>query len=194
MFYTFGICNVLAVLIGSLIAVSGERFNHAQMGPNALPWFNHGGTWADLVIISIVMALVAPCYKQWRKRSIISYGILCGIISFAFHWYWALTMPVPSHIVEPAASGLAKLTAGGWYHLVYMWVVLTIIVLFYFATSGVSRFRASLLLTIYTPIAVMLPGWPVYEITEGAGRVDLPGVIITFGLWAFIWGVGNRRH
>jgi len=191
MFYA--LLNVLLVMIGAMIAFVEERFSHDQMGVKALPWINHGASWADLILISIIVALVMPYHEQWQASSIILYGSICGAIAVAFHVLWALTMPVPSYIVEPSASGFARLPVGGYYHLFYMWAVLTIIVLFYFATPGVPRLWVSILLTIYLPLAVMQPGYYIYKITEGAGRVDLPARIISIALWAFIWGVGYQR-
>jgi len=189
--YTFGICNVLAVLIGSLIALFEGRFDHAQMGPKALPWLNHGGTWADLVLVSIIMALVMSYWSQWKSEDIVKYGIICGLISVAFHLMWAKTMPIASHIVEPKVFSQP---VGFYYHLLYTWVVLTPIVLFYFATPpGASKFWVSLLLTIYLPVAVMQPGWYVNKVVHGQGKIDLMAWAVTGVVLVLIWGVGYRR-
>ncbi len=179
-----GIMNVVIVLIAGLIAFLEKRFSHKQMGNMALPWLNHSGTWANMFFISIILALVMPYYDQWSKDFVILCSIICGVIAISLHIIWVRSMPVPSYIVEPHTY---KQPVGFYYNLLYTWVVFTPIALYFFATpAGVSKFWPSVLLAVYIPIATMGPGWYVYRLTEGAGRIDLMAWLINFVVWVTI--------
>lgn len=189
--------NAILVLFEGIIAMHEGYMSHTQMGEKSLPWLNHGGSWADLIIISIVIAMIIPYRLRWKRRDIILCGILSAIITIACHVWWAISMPISSHIINISGQWFSKLTIGGYYHLVYMWIVLAIIILYYFATPSAPKKAVSIWLGIYVVPAIIQPSYYIYEITGVDNLLTWPTAVI---VWILIILVGvikrqqNHNH
>lgn len=193
MSYLWLVVNFGLVLVGAVIASSEDRFNRWQMGGHAIPWTAHGGSWADLIIVSLIMGLAMPYWRQWQQEAILTYGIISLVIGLICHIAWSVMQPIPGHIVDPRLSSYLKLPVSGWYHFAYMTFTLAVILLFYLATPHAPRLAVSILLTIFVVPAILQPGWYVSKVVTGTGRVDAAGWITTVVMWALIWGLGYTR-
>ncbi|MFA6410439.1 MAG: hypothetical protein WCW26_02570 [Candidatus Buchananbacteria bacterium] len=183
------ILNVIVVLFSGAIAYWEGRLTHKQLGKKSIPWWCHGGVWADLLLLTPVIYYLAPLGKEWPIFSILYYGATSIIVTAACHVVYALTQPIPGHVVEPTSSGLGKFPFGGCWHFGYATIILALILLFYLQPSAMDKpaLQVSILLTAYTPLAVIQPGWYIHKIVEEKGYLDLQGFLVSALLVGAVW-------
>lgn len=190
---TLALLNLVLCALGYAIAYRENRLTHGQLGPDSIPYINHGGMWADAMLITIVAYLAWPYAKSWSTNEVVICLSASLAISMIAHVAWASMQTIPGHIIEPSGSDLGKLPIGGWYHMFYMTVSLALVLLFYLCSPGAPRLAVSILLSILVIPAVMQPGWYSAKIVDGIGRVDAAGWTISICMWATIWLVGYHR-
>lgn len=190
----FAILNVILVTIGGAIAFAEGRFNHIQMGAQALPWFNHGGNYADLIAISFVCVVAGKYVSDWSERQVVNAVLVSVVLSMAIHVAYYFIQPIPGHIIDSRYEDLARIPWGGWYHAMYTAWAFSIVLLFFFASPGADRFWVCLVLSVvFVPLAIWQPGWYNAKIVDGKGVIDMLGWIQAIAAWALIWLVGYWR-
>ncbi|NUM25484.1 MAG: hypothetical protein HUU49_02535 [Candidatus Buchananbacteria bacterium] len=188
----FVLFNIALVLVGAAIAGLEGRLSHRQLGSKSIPWLAHGGMWADLVLISTMAYFIGPQLSDVSPRMFVFAGVVGILASIVMHLAYVQWADLSGHIVEPSNQGLNKLTAGGWYHLAYMALVITAIVAYYAGTSA-NKFWVSLLLVAFIIPAVWQPGWYAHKLHHGYGRIDANGwgqaavmvILISISFWYF---------
>lgn len=181
--------NVIFVLLGAVIAFFEERFWDSQFeSPRCMSWVQHGGMWADLLIISAIAWIVSPYLSDVTSR-IMVLSIIAGIVaSFLMHMMYIKWVTFQTHMIDPTKPyGFRRLTWGGWYHMCYMAVVIAIIVM-YFVGTDANKFWVSVLLSVFIIPAVLQPGWYAHRLLEGRGYVDANGWVQAIALLVVIWG------
>lgn len=187
------LCNIALCAIGCAIAYREGRLTHEQLGPDSIPYINHGGMWADWILVTAVAYLAWPYAKDWSTNQIVLCLSASLAVSIIAHLAWASMQTIPGHIIEPSGSDLGKLPIGGWYHLFYMTVSLALVLLFYLCSPGAPLLTVSVLLTIFVVPAVLQPGWYSAKVDAGVGKIDAAGWSISITMWATIWLVGYYR-
>ena len=183
--------NFLFVAAGALIAFLDGRLTHDQMGPRAIPWINHGGNWADLIIMTIVCGLISPYTANVPLTSQKTIIIVSVLVTAIAHAFWAMMQTIPGTVVDPNIP--LRLPLSGWWHTLYMIWILTLILTFFLECPGAPRFWVCASLTLFIIPAIMQPGWYVYKISEGTGRVGLASWLISAMMFILIWAVGFTR-
>lgn len=183
-------CNFMFVIIGMWIAIFESRFDHTVLGRRSIPWTNHWGNYADLILITAICIFAQPYADHWSIKAIVICATIGIAVSVAAHVVYVKTMPIPGHIIDPRHYGLSKLTWGGWYHAFYFAWALTIIILFFLYCPGAPRLKACIALTMFVPLAIIQPGWEIHRVLEGEGKIDWLGWVQALAAWALIWGIG----
>jgi hypothetical protein len=99
-----------------------------------LPFLYHGGMWADVFLISPLLAYMVGRYGYTWNMASVSWVFAFGLVaSVVMHLGVYLRLPHPE---AHAYSG--ELTPAGWIHLPYMAACFTVIALFYLKTSGLT--------------------------------------------------------
>jgi len=185
------LCNFVAVLISALLAFFTKRLTHQQMGEYAIPWVNHWGNWCDLTIMTIICLLIWPYLRQVPLSSLNGIFVISLTITVACHILWAWLQTIPGTIVDPTVTLRLPLT--GLLHVLYMTLLLTCILAFFLKCPGAPRFWVCASLTAFIIPGIMQPGWYVYKISEGVGRVGLASWLISAAMFILIWAVGFTR-
>lgn len=184
--------NFILVGLGAVIANTDGRLTFEQMGPKSLPWIAHGGVWADLLILTPVIGLAMAKAGTWPAKGVIINLIVCIVVTILCHVMWAKAQPLPGHIVEPINGGQVVMM-GGYYHAVYMAVVMWIIVNYFTLTPSINLW-VPVLMTIFVIPSTLQPGWMVNKILHGRGSIDAVGWIVSAVIWCAIWGTTIVRN
>jgi len=184
----FAILNACIVLFSGLVAYWEGRLTHKQLGEKSIPWLWHGGVWADLLLLTPVIYYISPFFQEWEMNQVVMYGLISIGVTAICHLLYAKTQPIAGHIVEPKGLGFGKLPIGGWYHFAYATVILAVVALFYLQPGTEKPTMAvSILLTAYTLVSVIQPGWYTHKIVDGKGYLDLQGFLVSALLVGAIW-------
>lgn len=137
----FGLLFYLLLLLGGVSAWQDRFLTVTQMRQKGfsrgLPWLWHGGMIGDIVLITPLCIVAIQSYgDQWNVVESAMTSVICGFVSYALHvWYdnGARKSGIPeSH------TYLGKRTLSGWFHLFYMALALTVIVLLFVFTESVE--------------------------------------------------------
>jgi hypothetical protein len=127
--------NELIGLLTLVLSVAEKTATMAQMlmkyGKRGVPILIHGGWLVDITIVGWTLAGILTRYAwQWSRTAIIVCAIAsAGMCAAAYYFYLKASVDVPNFT---AVNG--HMTAAGWIHAVYSVPVLTIYLLFFFAT------------------------------------------------------------
>ena len=129
--------NVL-VLAEVWLAFKGDMLFPSQFknlnGKPCIPLFGHLGIWGDFFFLSVFCGFAAAFYgSQWSEWQVMKSAIIAIAVTAFFHWLWSKN-PFPNCL-----AWNNELTPAGWVHAMYMAITLTIVILFYFQTTGITR-------------------------------------------------------
>ena len=140
-----------------------------------LPFLWHLGMWGDILLISPLAALIVIRYSRtWFVFNICIAIISSVLFSVLMHWFYTFGVIPEAHIRSHA------LTSVGYIHAIYMVIVMSAFVLFYFFTPMVSRrfaIATTLLLIVHiflgTHLAlgvllttVVMPWYPYHPLSD----------------------------
>jgi hypothetical protein len=109
-----------------------------------LPLIWHFGIWGDIFIVSGLAAYIVGRFSErWAWRSIITAAVFTIPTTLALAWIFTWSGTPEAHIQDH------RITSTGIVHLVYTYATLSILVLFFFFTSGLSN---SIILAIGVPL------------------------------------------
>lgn len=188
---TLALLNLALVIIGYAIAYREGRWNHEQLGNKSIPYLNHGGMWADLIILTIVAGYIDPYKYVWTQDQILTCLSISLAISIIAHIIWSKHQTIPGHIIEPSKKGLLKMPWGGWYHLVYMTIALATVLLFYIYTPEAPKHHVSVWLSAFVIPTTIFVGGYIWKKSHPMRHYNPRGdIIIIIIFWAIIWLVG----
>lgn len=98
------------------------------------PFNMHGGMWGDVILISPLMALIWTWQAEWKNSATLCCLIIASMVSALMH----ISYRKGGLLVPNWAAHDGKLTFAGKIHQIYMAGALALILLFYFATPGLS--------------------------------------------------------
>ncbi len=125
-----------------------------------LPFLAHGGMWGDFFIISpIVFCIVCTYSCLWRPEQIL-FSVIVGIIASAILHHFYLLIETPESHVENG-----YLTLSGWIHFLYVIVVFSVLVLFYFFTPGM-QYTHFIVASIFIIFHVLVSNHLILEIIQ----------------------------
>jgi len=163
-----------------------------EHGTDGLSFWRHGGTYGDLIILPIVSGIaysylidhINNSYDIGSER-MFNIALLSMAITVVMHIIWAKTQTLPGHIIANN-----KITMAGLIHLGFMWLTLTLILMFYFGIPMADVIDAkiiSVLLAIFLPIGIIQPGYAMNK------RFDVSAVLLTLILEIAIvwWNLSN---
>jgi hypothetical protein len=182
--------NGLVVLEG-ILAWRRKMFLPSQMRANGhpfgLPWIAHGGaSWSDFFLLtSTVVAMMILCRDQWKTHDVWRSAMIACLATGVFHWIWSLGK-IPDCLAW-RGGWLWGIEPAGWVHVVYMFLTLTIVILFFFHTAYISTWfliLASIAVGMHIAIgnhmvlSLCAPKWwPINTLKD-------PGALtVTFGVW-----------
>lgn len=128
------------LVIGGAFAAYWDRFFFvSQMKTRGFaqgfPFIIHGGMWSDFFVISPLIAFLTYSYaSQWSVSAWTMAALTGSVVSLLLHFLVYLRGELPgSHGYN------GKTTVAGWLHIVYTALALTVVILFLFATNGISN-------------------------------------------------------
>ena len=155
------------VILGAVLAYRDNFFSVSQMQKRGitqgLPFSMHAGMWGDLLVISPMVAwIISSDFKVWSiSEWTISIGLGFFVSSILHNLYEKIEIP-ESHVQGN------RLTKAGWVHFLYVALMFTALILFYFFTPAISYVTFtifSVLLTLHVIFAnhilleIMMPKW-----------------------------------
>lgn len=125
-----------------------------------MPFVAHGGMWADLIIVPVICGLIWN-YMQAPLQTAVACIAGALTATIVMHAAWGADKRTTGHMWPNHRNRCwwLDLSTAGWMHVLYMWVVLSL--LFMYAVSPPApasiTWAVGILLTIFTPLAVILP-------------------------------------
>ena len=99
-----------------------------------VPLFWHFGIWGDALAISPLLAWIVATYAwRWAAKDLRKAFCFSAAATLGMGYFWALGDTNSAHSIDHVT------TAAGILHLVYMWLAVSILLLFFFATEGLDR-------------------------------------------------------
>lgn len=139
---------------------------------------SHTGTWGDLLIIPPISALMSSYSSSWDTGQTITAVIISLAATWILHAFWAKYCP-PDHNISQSK----KLTPAGWLHFIFMTIVMTIAIMFYFGTDGVTRSH-EIMVVVGLAIHVTLSTAVLDKIRQG--RIELIAMILSAAMWGLV--------
>jgi hypothetical protein len=138
----FGIFSVMMQVLfayyDSFLTVKQMQSRGIMQG---IPLIAHAGIWGDLIFITPLLAYIVNSYRNmWSLHDILLALAISGVVTIGMSILW----------VKGAEKGLpeahtyeGKVTPAGYWHALYMFFAVMIIILFYFF-SDITRTAASI--------------------------------------------------
>jgi hypothetical protein len=124
-----------------------------------LPFYAHGGMWADFFLMSPILGIIVTYHQQWTTVQ----WIISLIIGFAV----AIGMQMQYQKGEPCSTNYGgKTIVGGWLHVVYFAAALATLIQWFCHTTGVSHGHVivvSAMLAVFFPLGMLQPSWYVHK-------------------------------
>ncbi len=171
------------VIISAIISVAENTFTKSLMlqagiikkiDDKCLPFYAHGGMWADFFLMSAMLGMMWTYHEQWDHIR----WIVCGAISTAA----SIGMHVQYRKGDPCSTNYGgKIIIAGYLHMIYFAVAMTIMLLTLFCTSGMSLVHIiaiSAMLAVFFPLGMLQPAIYVHGKFDGQAKFQFYGAII----------------
>jgi len=170
---------VLAVVMQAIIAMTEGMFLPSQMRDrgftNGFSFVQHCGMWGDFLILPFAISLMWRYHDKWSTMAT-ALALAAGLlITLGMHFSWVKGATSQEHILSNKG-----LTQAGWAHVIYMWAVLVMIMLFYFGGEGSPQDEMWIACLLAAHVALGTIGVSLMK----SGRVDFGSVATTGVAWA----------
>lgn len=175
-------CIFLVLAQGVLSYCEGTFINNKivnDKGDRFLSFSKHGAMYADLFVLTPVMFYMCEYGHQWSWGSVFAWTLAAFVASWVMNFLVYPKMATPSCHYDMEM----KMTPPGFLHFVFMWVVLTVLFLFYLSTTSPSRPMAQMMTVI---ICLSLPFQTVVPDYVVKGKVDKLGTLQLIPLWGIM--------
>ena len=185
------VLEMMVLLQGLLALIDGiltARDMLWYLGEEGIPFNCHEGMWGDFFLISPLIAIIMQLYWSSLTFDHCCIAAFVGIItSFGMHSTYK-RIPWPETHVQ-----YNVLTPAGVIHAIYMTIVVTIFLLFFFATSNPGHnllWIASAVLTFHmilgthVPLGIIKPKWYPGDPLRSWSKTWIPILVValaTFG-------------
>ncbi len=176
--------GVALVVLQGVFAYQDGYFSETQMREvhgitNGWAFMQHGGMWADVFIISPMVAYVVSNYQigyfRWYSVVIFLVAIVASLL--AGNMYQKAGMVTPEAHTHDGIT-----TAAGWIHGLFAVVAIWAIVMFYLATPGVTTRDLIVVACILTPFFFL----GVYKFSS-RWTFDSQARAMVFSLTPLLW-------
>ena len=165
LFWLTVLSNELVMAIMGMLAYQDTMFwepPYNMWRPNT-PFLKHAAVLGDIFFIPWVLAIAIGYWRKWNPLTVFLALIVGSALSYYANRNWeGMSTRVPNCF---AAAGHA--TTAGYVHYPYFALVVSIVFLFFFCTSGVQRGDALLvsgLLVAHVLLGVVVPAWRVGDL------------------------------
>lgn len=150
--------SMLIVMIEGFVSWKEGTFTRRQLnevwkaderGLKTYPFNLHGGMWSDLFVLPWIFGAAAEFASQWSMTQIAVMYVLSGVVSVFMHYVWSSDDAIGGHCLG------RQFTLAGLIHAMYMQAALTIILLLFVCTRGLSD-QAVLIISIAMGVHIFL--------------------------------------
>jgi len=161
------VCTAIYVIASGVVSWTEGTLN-SQGQRNIMGFLQHGGMWGDLILLSLVNALVVSRLPRLDRRFVLILAMaacLSVFITLVMHILWMTQIHQShnlTHMFYQKDFGVwyKNISNAGWMHIVFMSAELTLLAVYTFFVMPVKTiYMVSLLLILHVVVGTALPGW-----------------------------------
>lgn len=154
------LATVGAVLLSGVVAFWEGYLTDKRV---TMGFLSHGGMWGDLLLMSLVMALVVPNLIHDRIYVLpsLAFSLLITILAHAQWCRWMRLDATTGHMFPTHSAGrwYIDMSISGWMHLVFMTIMLGVLFVYVLSPMPIRVVVAvAILLSVHMLVGTLQPG------------------------------------